>query len=75
MPPHIHTIGGSMSGMTKTEAVQYAAEQGHRYVVYIPDEYAWATVQDTEELGVISRLYGVGSCVELTVKNVHGGES
>ena len=59
MPPHTHTIGGNMNGMTMTEAVRYAAEHGHKFIAYVPDEYAWATAQDAEELDIVSRLYGV----------------
>jgi len=48
-----------MSGMTKTEAVQYAAEHGYRFVAYIPDEYSWATIEGFEDLEAVTRLYGV----------------
>jgi len=59
MPPHIHTIGGNMNGMTRAEAVQYAAEHGHKFVAYIPEDYCWATAQDAEELELIAERWGV----------------
>ena len=48
-----------MMGMVRTEAVQYAAEHGYRFVAYIPDEYCWVPIEGCDDLVTAARIYGV----------------